>query len=57
MKFSKEPVVWVSAIVAILIVVRDYLTDGISMDSLNAAWVAIGGVIMRSQVTPVAKDK
>lgn len=55
MKFSHEPIVWIAAVIAIAIVVRDYLSGGLSMDSIDAALVAIGAVIGRKLVLPVAK--
>lgn len=55
MKFSKEPIIWIGAIIAIAIVVRDFYTDGLSVDSIDAALVAIGAVIGRKLVLPVAK--
>lgn len=53
---SKEPIVWIGAVIAIAIVVRDYLNGGLSMDSIDAALVAIGAVLGRKLVSPVAKE-
>lgn len=55
MKFSKEPIIWIGAIIAIAIVVQDLYTDGLSVDSIDAALVAVGAVIGRKLVLPVAK--
>lgn len=57
MKFSKEPVLWVGAVIAIAMVVKDYLNDDLNMQSLDALAVAIGAVIGRNFVSPVAKEE
>ena len=54
-KFSREPVIWIGAIVAILMLVQDYMTIGITMESLDAALVAVAAVIGRHYVSPVDK--
>lgn len=56
MKFSKEPIVWIGAIVAVLMIVSDYLNGTLNLRSLDAGLVAIGAVIGRSLVTPVANN-
>jgi hypothetical protein len=56
MKFSKEPIVWIGAIIAVSIVAKDILDGGgLSLDSIDAAWVAVGAVIGRRFVSPVDK--
>lgn len=57
MTLSKEPIVWIGAIIALSIVVKDYLNGGLSMDSIDAALVAVGAVIGRALVIPVAKNR
>ncbi|MFF5977037.1 hypothetical protein ACFY7C_36655 [Streptomyces sp. NPDC012769] len=57
MKFSNEPIVWIGAVIAVSIVVRDFLNGGLSMDSIDAAFVAVGALIGRKLVVPVAKTK
>jgi hypothetical protein len=55
MTFSKEPIIWIGAIIAVAIVTKDILDGGgISTDSIDAAVVAVGAVIGRKLVTPVA---
>lgn len=54
-KFSKEPIIWLGATISTLILVQDLMTDGISLESLDAALVAIGAVIGRHYVSPVDK--
>lgn len=55
MTFSKEPIIWIGAIVALLMVAQDVLQDNLNWESLNAALVAIGAVIGRNLVSPVAR--
>ena len=55
MKFSKEPIVWIGAAIATLMVLADYLNGNLSMQSLDALLVAAGAVIGRKLVIPVAK--
>jgi hypothetical protein len=54
LKFSKEPIVWIGFVIALLMVVSDYLNDDLSVQSLDALLVAFGAVIGRHFVTPVA---
>lgn len=54
-KFSKEPIIWLGATISALILIQDLMTDGISLESLDAALVALGAVIGRHYVSPVDK--
>lgn len=56
MNFSKEPIVWIGAIIAVAIVVKDFLNGGLSVESIDAAVVAVGALIGRQLVSPVAKE-
>jgi len=57
-KFSHEPVAWLSAIIAIGLLVKNILQgEPISETILEPVMVALGGLIVRQKVTPVAKDK
>jgi hypothetical protein len=56
MTFSKEPVLWIGFVIAIAMVVSDYLTGNLNMESLDALAVAASAVIGRQFVTPVAKE-
>ncbi len=55
MRFSKEPIVWIGAVISILMVVSDYFNGTLGWGSFDAALVAIGAVIGRRLVVPVAK--
>jgi hypothetical protein len=57
LSFTKEPIVWIGAIVAILMLIQDAMTEGISLESLDAALVAVGSVVGREFVSPVAKKR
>jgi hypothetical protein len=57
MRFSKEPIIWVGAIIAVAMVVKDYLTGDLNLQSLDALGVAIGALIGRQLVSPVAKEE
>jgi hypothetical protein len=56
LKSSKEPIVWIGAIISILMVVSDYLNGDLSIQSLDALLVASGAVIGRQLVTPVKRS-
>lgn len=53
--FSREPIVWIGAIIAILMTVADYLNGELNMQSLDALLVAVGAVIGRKFVVPEIK--
>lgn len=55
MKFSKEPIIWIGFVIALLMVIADYLNDNLSWESLDALLVAAGAVVGRNLVIPVAK--
>lgn len=57
LRFSKEPVLWLGAVIAIAMVARDYFTGDLNISSLDALAVAIGAVVGRKFVTPVAKEE
>lgn len=57
MKFSKEPIVWIGAVIAIAMVAQDYLNGTLGWQTLDAALVAVGAVIGRSFVSPVDKNE
>lgn len=54
--FSKEPIIWVGAAIAVLMLVQDYMSGGIDLESLDAALVALGAVIGRHYVSPVDEE-
>lgn len=55
MTFSKEPVLWIGAIIAILQLIQNILVSGtdVAPSIITAVLTAIGAVISRRQVTPV----
>lgn len=55
MNFSKEPLLWLGAIGAIVMVATDWINGTLGWETLDAALVAIGAVIGRNLVIPVAK--
>lgn len=55
LKFSKEPIVWIGFVTAILMTVADYLNNNLGWESLDALLVAAGAVVGRNLVIPVAK--
>lgn len=58
MRFSREPVAWVGAILAILTLVHNFmLGQPITSAMLEPVMIAIGTLIARSKVTPVAKTE
>jgi hypothetical protein len=57
MKLSKEPIVWIGFVIAVLMVVADYLNGDLGMQSLDALLVAAGALIGRSLVVPWTKFK
>lgn len=57
MNFSKEPIVWIGAIIAIAMVLQDYLNGNLGWQTIDAALVAVGAAIGRSLVIPVEKIK
>lgn len=57
MRFSDEPIIWIGAVIAVAMLVRDAITTGITLESLDAAGVAIGALIGRRLVSPVDDTK
>lgn len=55
--FSREPIVWIGAIISIAMVAQDYLNGELNAQSLDALLVAVGAVIGRSFVSPVDKNE
>lgn len=55
MNFSKEPIIWLGAIGALAMTGTDILNGNFGLETLDAALVAIGAVIGRNLVVPVAK--
>lgn len=57
MKFSKEPIIWIGFIVALLMVVSDYLNGTLGLETFDALLVASGALIGRNFVVPWTKFK
>lgn len=56
MKFSEQPVAWLTAIATILMVVVDVLNGTIDIGTgVNAIVVALSGIVAWHKVTPVSK--
>lgn len=57
MKLSKEPIVWIGFVIAVLMAVADYLNGNFGLQTADALLVALGAVIGRSFVVPWTKYK
>ena len=56
MKFTREPVAWITFLVVVATVVRDVLTGSLDIGTaVNTAIAALGGITARQLVTPVEK--
>lgn len=54
MKFTKEPVAWLTFLIVAITVVRDVLTGSLDVGTaVNSVIAALGGVTVRQLVTPV----
>lgn len=57
-KFSHEPVAWLGAFAAVLVLVKSIVNhEPLTETILEPVLVAISAVVVRTKVTPVAKDK
>lgn len=57
MKFSREPIIWIGAVIAVAMVIQDYLNGNLGWQTIDAALVAVGAVIGRKFVIPVDKNE
>ena len=56
--FSKEPVVWIGAIVIILQTIQSYIQDGqADATIINNLILVLGTLLARKKVTPVANEE
>lgn len=56
MNFSKEPIVWIGAIVVILQTLQAYLQGGdIDIAMINNLFIVVGSLVGRQLVSPVEK--
>lgn len=56
MKFSKEPVAWLTLVAIVATIAKDVLTHNLDIGTaVNSLIVAFGGVIVRGSVTPIEK--
>lgn len=56
LKFSNQPVAWLTALAIVATVVTDYLNKSVDLGTaVNSVVVALGGVVVRNVVTPTAK--
>lgn len=56
LKFSREPIAWIGTIIIAALLIQDYMTTGITVDSWDAAFVAAGTILGREFVSPVDKE-
>jgi hypothetical protein len=55
--FKQEPILYITAAVAILMFVKDFIAGEITIGSLDAALVALSGLLGRKYVSPVANKE
>lgn len=56
MTFSKQPVAWLTAIAALLMLVVDVISKSVDIGTaVNSAIVVLSGVITWNKVTPISK--
>ncbi len=53
LSFSHEPVAWITVIIIVLNVVKDFLTHSLDLaTAVSSIVVALGGVVARAKVSP-----
>ena len=55
--FSREPVIWITFVIALLQLVVGFLSDNLDVTAVTAFMTAVSGVLGRTQVTPVADPR